>query len=112
MNEAIDVASSGKDPSKFIAATIEAELEADIIKSDIQGHIGSGVRFVIGRDTFLHMLSRQDRIADYAQNVAEQLSFRELYDNKKARSNLKRMAEAVFATVVSYEKAVDSLKEL
>jgi PiT family inorganic phosphate transporter len=112
MNQAIDVASSGKDPSEFVKATIAAELEADIIKSDIQGHIGTGVRFVIGRDTFLHMLSRQDRIADYAQNVAEQLSFRKLYDNKKARSNLKRMADAVVATVVSYEKAVDSLKVL
>ena len=46
------------------------------------------------------------------QNVAEQLSFRELYDNKKARKNLKKMADAVVATVISYEKAVDSLKEL
>ena len=112
MNQAIDVAASGKDPSKYIKATIAAELEADIIKSDLQGHIGTGVRFAIGRDTFLHMLSRQDRIADYAQNVAEQLSFRELYDNKKARKNLKKMADAVVATVISYEKAVDSLKEL
>jgi len=112
MNKAIDVASSGNDPSEFIEATIAAELEADIIKSDIQDHIGTGVRFAIGRDTFLHMLSRQDRIADYAQNVAEQLSFRKLYEDKKARNNLKKMASAVFDTVVCYEKAVDSLKEL
>jgi len=112
MNKAIDVASSGKDPSEFVEATVAAELEADIIKSDIQDHIGTGVRFAIGRDTFLHMLSRQDRIADYAQNVAEQLSFRKLYEDKKARSNLKKMASAVFDTVVCYEKAVDSLKEL
>tara|TARA_B100001996_G_scaffold368979_1_gene341971 strand:- start:530 stop:2614 length:2085 start_codon:yes stop_codon:yes gene_type:complete len=112
MNEAINAAAKGDDPSEFIKATIASELEADEIKSKIQGEIGSGLRFAIGRDTFLHMLSRQDRIADYAQNVAEQLSFRELFENEKARSNLMEMATAVLETVVSYEKAVDSLKEL
>ena len=112
MNDAINAAASGKDPSEFIKATIASELEADEIKSKIQGEIGTGVRFAIGRDTFLHMLSRQDRIADYAQNVAEQLSFRELFDDKKARNNLMEMAAAVLETVDSYEKAVDSLKEL
>jgi len=35
-----------------------------------------------------------------------------LYEDKKARNNLKKMASAVFDTVVCYEKAVDSLKEL
>jgi len=112
MNDAINAAAKGKDPSEFIKATIASELEADEIKSKIQGEIGTGVRFAIGRDTFLHMLSRQDRIADYAQNVAEQLSFRELFDDKKARNNLMEMAAAVLETVDSYEKAVDSLKEL
>ena len=112
MNETIIAATSGKDLKKHIEATIAAELEADIIKSEIQSDIRSGVRFTIGRDTFLHMLSRQDRIADYAQNVAEQLSFRELYDDKKALNNLKKMAGAVLETVDSYEKAVDSLKVL
>ena len=112
MNEAINAAAKGEDPAKFIKETISSELEADIIKSKIQGEIGTGVRFAIGRDTFLHMLSRQDRIADYAQNVAEQLSFRTLFDDKKARENLMKMASAVVETVDSYEKAVDSLKEL
>jgi len=112
MNNAINSAAKGEDPSKYIEETIALELEADIIKSKIQGEIGSGVRFAIGRDTFLHMLSRQDRIADYAQNVAEQLSFRTLFDDKKARNNLMEMATAVLETVDSYEKAVDSLKEL
>ena len=112
MNNAINAAAKGKDPAKFIEETIASELEADIIKSEIQGHIDSGVRFAIGRDTFLHMLSRQDRIADYAQNVAEQLSFRTLFDDKVARENLMEMAAAVVDTVDCYEKAVDSLKEL
>ena len=55
------------------------------------------------------MVSRQDRIADYAQNVAEQLSFRTLYENKKARQNLKQMGEAVLLTVQHYEDTVEQL---
>ena len=112
MNQAIAAVASGEDAEEHISATIAAELRADVIKSEIQGQIGSGVRFVIGRETFLHMLSRQDRIADYAQNVAEQLSFRMLYEDKVARENLKKMAATVLETVMSYEKTVDNLKEL
>ena len=42
------------------------------------------MKLLIDSDEFLFMLGRQDRIADYAQNVAEQL-FRPLYDNDEAR---------------------------
>ena len=57
-------------------------------------------------DDFLHMLTRQDRIADYAQNVAEQLAFRPLFDDKEAKENLKKMAQAVASTV---EKNISTL---
>ena len=58
------------------------------------------------------MLSRQDRIADYAQNVAEQLSFRPLYDNPEAKSLLKEMAGAVAKTASIYEDTVAELRDL
>ena len=51
-----------------------------------------------------------DRIADYAQNVAEQLSFRELFGDKKARKMLKEMAEAVSNTASLYEDTISQLK--
>jgi inorganic phosphate transporter, PiT family len=108
----ITVASQGKDASKHIEATISAELDADNIKTDLRNHIGTGVRIAIGRDTFLHMLSRQDRIADYAQNVAEQISFRELMIDDQARDNLKIMAEVVHKTVEKYSEAVEQLNVL
>jgi PiT family inorganic phosphate transporter len=75
-------------------------------------HMLTAVTITIGRDTFLHMLSRQDRIADYAQNVAEQISFRELMVDDQARDNLKIMAEAVHKTVEKYSAAVDQLNVL
>ena len=112
MLAAVTAASKGKDASEHISKTISAELDADNIKTDLRNHIGTGVRIAIGRDTFLHMLSRQDRIADYAQNVAEQISFRELMDDDKARNNLKNMAESVHLTVQKYSETVDQLNIL
>ena len=53
-----------------------------------------------------------DRIADYAQNVAEQLSFRPLFDEPEARANLTRMAEAVASPPRRYEDAVEQLKNV
>jgi len=113
MMEAVNMVVDGKDATKAIEKTSAAELEADKLKAAIRDAIGSQEwRLLVGTDTFLHMLSRQDRIADYAQNVAEQLSFREVYQNEKALSLLKEMAEAVGATVSKYEDAVSCLKDL
>ncbi len=112
MAEAISEAVSGGDPKEKIAATVSAELEADHLKATLREEVGKGVRITIGRDNFLHMISRQDRIADYAQNVAEQLSFRSLYDNQEARDNLLQMSNAVVETVSRYEDTVEQLKNL
>jgi len=112
MAEAISEAVSGGDPTEKIAATVSAELEADHLKASLREEVGKGVRITIGRDNFLHMISRQDRIADYAQNVAEQLSFRTLYDNAEARDNLLQMSKAVVETVRRYEDTVEQLKNL
>jgi hypothetical protein len=94
-------------------ATVEAELRADDVKNEIRRKIGSGhISVLQGRDELLRMLSRQDRIADYAQNVAEQLSFRELFTDEEARRMLKEMAEAVSKTSALYEAAVAQLKDV
>ena len=112
MFEAVNDAVSGNDATDSIKATQEAELVADEIKAEIRDMLGSGVRLAVNKTAFLHMVSRQDRIADYAQNVAEQLSFRPLYENKEARSLLLRMAETVASTVAKYEDTVELLQNL
>lgn len=113
MLKAVNDACDGNDPSEAIKATIDAELEADNIKADLRKMVSEDMRFGIqvGMDDFLHMVTRQDRIADYAQNVAEQLGFRELYDDEEAKAKLKKMAEAVATTVATYEDTVNALRE-
>ena len=113
MLEAVNAAADGKDASAAIQATNEAELKADNIKNDLRVKVGAGKwNFLTSPDEFFHMLARQDRIADYAQNVAEQLSFRPLYDNSAARELLKEKAGAVAKTAAVYEDTVAELRDL
>ena len=113
MLTAVNVAADGEDPKEAIEATIAAELNADNVKNDLRRRVGSGKWNLLMRsDDFYHMLARQDRIADYAQNVAEQLSFRPLYDNAEAKALLKEMAGAVAKTAATYEDAVEALRDL
>jgi PiT family inorganic phosphate transporter len=111
MLEAVNAAVSGKDPEASIKATQDAELMADGIKADIRDMLGTGVRLAVNKSAFLHMLARQDRIADYAQNVAEQLSFRPLFDDEEARKHLLALAKVVSETVSKYEDTVKALQD-
>ena len=110
---AVKKACAGEDASQEIEETVEAEHSADKIKSEIRELASQDLRFGIAADSdsFLHMVSRQDRIADYAQNVAEQLSFRPLIDDETARENLVEMAEVVSKTVAMYEDLIEALRQ-
>ena len=113
MLTAVEKATNGEDPSKEINDTIESELRADELKNVLRTKIGgSEWKLLIDSGEFIYMLGRQDRIADYAQNVAEQLSFRELYDNAEARKMVFEMAESVKKTASIYEDTVLHLRNL
>ena len=113
MLTAVEKATNGEVPSKEINDTIESELRADELKNILRTKIGgSEWKLLIDSGEFIYMLGRQDRIADYAQNVAEQLSFRELYDNAEARKMVFEMAESVKKTASIYEDTVLHLRNL
>lgn len=113
MLEAVNVACNGEDATDAIEMTIKTELKADYVKAEVRRLAMNDRRFGVhvSIDDFLYMVSRQDRIADYAQNVAEQLAFRPLLDDEEAKSNLKAMAKAVSETVAKYEDAVEALRD-
>ena len=113
MLEAVNTACDGEDASEAIQATIEAELVADNVKTEVRRLALNDMRMGVqlSLDDFLYMVTRQDRIADYAQNVAEQLAFRPLFDDEQAKANLKDMAKAVSETVAKYEDAVEALRD-
>ena len=113
MLEAVNVACDGEDATDAIEMTIKTELKADYVKAEVRRLAMNDRRFGVhvSIDDFLYMVSRQDRIADYAQNVAEQLAFRPLFDDEEAKKNLKEMAKAVSETVAKYEDAVEALRD-
>tara|TARA_Y100000588_G_C14270600_1_gene932110 strand:+ start:730 stop:1392 length:663 start_codon:yes stop_codon:yes gene_type:complete len=106
MNECVKEACNGNDISPHIKATSKSELEADKIKTGIRDMLRGSVRLAVDKPVFLELITRQDRIADYAENVTEILSFRTLYSDKKAQSLTLELAEAVTATVDEYRKTV------
>lgn len=113
MLAAVNAACDGEDATDTIQLTIDTELKADNIKSEVRHLAMNDMRLGVhvSLDDFLYMVSRQDRIADYAQNVAEQLAFRPLFDDDRAKQNLKEMAKAVSETVAKYEDAVEALRD-
>ena len=113
MLAAVNAACDGEDATDAIEMTIKTELKADYVKSSVRRLAMNDMRFGVhvSIDDFLYMVSRQDRIADYAQNVAEQLTFRPLFDDEQAKQNLKEMAKAVSDTVAKYEDAVEALRD-
>tara|TARA_B100000768_G_scaffold179207_1_gene196435 strand:+ start:340 stop:2469 length:2130 start_codon:yes stop_codon:yes gene_type:complete len=113
MLDAVNQACDGEDSTESVQNTIDAELEADNLKSDIRKMALNDMRFGlhVSLDDFLYMVTRQDRIADYAQNVAEQIKFRPLFDDEKAKQLLKGMAKSVAETVAKYEDTVEALRD-
>ena len=76
MNKCVKAACEGSEINEHIKATSESELKADKIKSKIRDVLRGSVRLAVDKPVFLDLVSRQDRIADYAENVTEILSFR------------------------------------
>ena len=113
MLEAVDAAIAGNDAlEEAVKATHDAEHAADGLKASLREALSTpSVRLIASTEEKLHMITRQDRIADYAENVAEQLAFRPLYDNEDAKANLKEMATAVKACVDAYEETVRALRD-
>ena len=112
MNTCVKAACNEEDIAEQIKATSESELKADKIKSEIRDVLRGSVRLAVDKPVFLDMVSRQDRIADYAENVTEILSFRKLYENKEAQALVLALADAVTSTVDEYRKTVERFEYL
>ena len=112
MNDCVKAACEDAEIKDMVKATSKAELKADKIKNKIRTMLRGSVRLAVDKHVFLELVSRQDRIADYAENVAEILSFRNLYDNAKARSLVLKLAEVVRETVEEYRKTVERFEFL
>ena len=90
----------------------EAEHEADKIKNEIRGDLPKTVFTPVDRDDLLEVLSLQDSVSDYAEDVAVLLSMKTLPFPATMRNEFWKFLEQVMVTVNHYAKINEELDEL
>ena len=90
----------------------DAEHEADKIKNEIRGDLPKTVFTPVDRDDLLEVLSLQDSISDYAEDVAVLLSMKSLPFPAAIRNEFWKFLDQVLVTVNHYAKINEELDEL
>ncbi|MGD8353175.1 MAG: TIGR00153 family protein [Pseudomonadota bacterium] len=90
----------------------EAEHEADKIKNEIRGDVPKTMFTPVDRDDLLDVLSQQDSISDYAEDVAVLLSMKPLPFPPTIRNEFWKFFEQVMVTVKQYAQISEELDEL
>jgi len=96
-----------------IAETIsECEHQADIIKNDIRNHLRTSLFLSIDKTSLLDILSIQDGIADYAEDVAVLLTLKPLVIPSSFHEELKDFLTKNIETFDEVHKIIMELGEL
>ena len=90
----------------------DAEHEADKIKNELRGDVPKTMFTPVDRDDLLMVLSNQDSISDYAEDVAVLLSMKPLPFPATIRNEFWKFLEQVMITVGQYAKINEELDEL
>ncbi len=90
----------------------KAEHEADIIKNQIRSDVPKTLFTPVDRTDLLEMLTFQDRISDWAEDVAVLLSLRRLPFPKAIHQEFWDFVDQVMATVEQFAKISEELDEL
>jgi len=88
------------------------EHEADLIKSNLRGHLPRFIFMPVQKPHFLTLLKEQDKILDYAEDVALWLGFRRTKIPDQLRKDFMEHNKIVVRTVEAYVKALENLKDL
>jgi predicted phosphate transport protein (TIGR00153 family) len=90
----------------------EAEHEADKIKNELRGDVPKTMFTPVDRDDLLMVLTNQDSISDYAEDVAVLLSMKPLPFPATIRNEFWKFLDQVMITVGQYAKINEELDEL
>ena len=89
-----------------------AEHEADKIKNEIRGDLPKTMFTPVDRDDLLEVLSLQDSISDYAEDVAVLLSMKVLPFPATIRNEFWKFLDQVMVTVIQYATINEEMDEL
>ncbi|MDF1526676.1 MAG: TIGR00153 family protein [bacterium] len=90
----------------------EAEHDADKIKNEIRGDLPKTMFTPVDRDDLLEVLSLQDSISDYAEDVAVLLSMKTLPFPATISNEFWKFMEQVMVTVSQYATINEEMDEL
>jgi len=90
----------------------DAEHEADKIKNEIRGDLPKTVFTPVDRDDLLEVLSLQDSVSDYAEDVAVLLSMKTLPFPAAIRNEFWKFLDQVMITVQQYATINEEIDEL
>jgi predicted phosphate transport protein (TIGR00153 family) len=90
----------------------QIEHEADLIKSNIRGHLPKSILMPVDKRYFLWILREQDAILDHAENLAQMLALRHTKIPIKLKEDYKDHMRLVAETVEEMERAVENIRDL
>lgn len=90
----------------------DAEHQADNIKNEIRGDVPKTMFTPVDRDDLLDVLSQQDSISDFAEDVAVLLSMKELPFPASIRHEFWKFLDQVMVTVEQFAGINEELDEL
>jgi predicted phosphate transport protein (TIGR00153 family) len=97
---------------KMVIKIRELEHEADLIKSNLRSHLPSFIFLPVKRGDFLMLLREEDKILDFAEDVANLMAMRHTKVPTEIKTDLIAHTKKVVETAKAYEDAVLNLKDL
>jgi len=97
---------------KYRQIVIEQEGEADKLKRNIRNHLPSRIHMSVDKGNFLLLLTQQDKILDYEEDVVQWLSMREVSYCDDIGKDFKKLTEKTIETIEYFQNAVFNLPEV
>ncbi|HPR42636.1 MAG TPA: TIGR00153 family protein [Candidatus Methanofastidiosa archaeon] len=114
LKEAVDAYFSGDFESfrKYREIVIEKEEQADRLKRNIRNHLPSRIHMSVDKSNFLLLLTQQDKILDYEEDVVQWLSMREVEYCEDISKEFERLIDKTIETIDYFQNAVFNLPEV
>ncbi|MBN1785625.1 MAG: TIGR00153 family protein [Candidatus Methanofastidiosa archaeon] len=97
---------------EYRAIVIEEEEMADKLKRSIRNHLPSRIHMSVDKSNFLLLITQQDKILDYEEDVVQWLSMRKVVYGQEIENDFKKLTDKAIETIEYFEKAVFNLPEV
>jgi len=114
MQQAVDAYFSGDfaEFEKNRKKVIELEEEADKLKRTIRNHLPSRIHMSVDKNNFLLLITQQDKILDYEEDVVQWLSMREVCYCEDIVKKFNMLTKKAIETIEHFQNAVFNLPEV